>query len=166
MVRFGSASMYKSRIRIREEQERNGSHGSGFEVLNLREHVRVKLRISDPGAPITYRNSSLGSGFEILLPTPEKVLKLGHSHRIDTESGFHSSLPNRLPPPPHPQASVALPPLVPGGGGGAHSLAGEGAGEPIRTKGQTLWNSSFSIIPLIRRACTSCGPPISTTLIT
>jgi hypothetical protein len=38
-------------------------------------------------------------------------------------------------PPPHPQASDALPPLVPGWG--QYSLAGEG-GEPIRTKRQTL----------------------------
>jgi hypothetical protein len=117
MVGFGSASMQKSRIPIREDQERNGSHGSGFEVLNLGEHVRVKLRIPDPGAPITYCNSSLGSGFEILLPTPDKILKLGEHHRIDREPGFLSSRPNRLPSPPYPQASVALPPLVPGGRG-------------------------------------------------
>jgi hypothetical protein len=32
--------------------------------------------------------------------------------------------------------------------GGTHSLAGEGAGEPIRTKRQTLWYSRYSIIPL------------------
>ncbi len=31
---------------------------------------------------------------------------------------------------------------------GTHSLAGEWAGEPIRTKGQTLWHSRYSVIPL------------------
>jgi hypothetical protein len=51
-------------------------------------------------------------------------------------------------PPPHPLASVALPPLVQWG---KHSLRGEGAGgEPIRTKGQALcWcYYSYSLIPL------------------
>ncbi len=33
-------------------------------------------------------------------------------------------------------------------GGGTHSLAGEGAGDPIRTKGQEMWLFRYSIIPL------------------
>ncbi len=33
IVGFGSESMQKSRIRIREDQKRNVSHGSGFEIL-------------------------------------------------------------------------------------------------------------------------------------
>jgi hypothetical protein len=46
------------------------------------------------------------------------------------------------PPTPHSQASVPLPPLVPGGG--AHLLAIEGDGRvPIPTRGQTLWYSIF-----------------------
>ncbi len=37
--------------------------------------------------------------------------------------------------------------------GGTHSLAGEGVGAPIRTRGQTLWYSSY--------ICTFCPSPIS-----
>ncbi len=53
-------------------------------------------------------------------------------------TGFPSSRRNWnwLPPPPYRQASVASPPH--GSMGGTHSLGGEGAGEPIRTKRQTL----------------------------
>jgi hypothetical protein len=60
------------------------------------------------------------------------------------------SRPNWLPmSPPHPQASVAPRPLVPGGG--THSLSGGGQGEPVRMKGQTLWYSRYSIIhPILR----------------
>ncbi len=47
------------------------------------------------------------------------------NHRVYRVPCFLSSRPNWLPPPPHPQLSVA-PPLVPMGG--THSLAGEGAG--------------------------------------
>jgi hypothetical protein len=55
-------------------------------------------------------------------------------HRVDRVLGCR---PNWDPPPPHPQASVSAPPLVPGGR--AHALAGEGVGGgPIRTRGQTL----------------------------
>ncbi len=32
-VGFGSGSMQNSQIRIRKDQERNLSHGSGFEIL-------------------------------------------------------------------------------------------------------------------------------------
>ncbi len=44
--------------------------------------------------------------------------------------GFLSSRPVWLPPPPHPQASVASPfgSKVGGGGGGTNSVAGVGAG--------------------------------------
>ncbi len=40
---------------------------------------------------------------------------------------------------------VPPPPLVPGG---THSMGGEGPVEPIRTKGQTLWYSMYTIVPL------------------
>jgi hypothetical protein len=63
-------------------------------------------------------------------------------HGVDRVPGFLSSRSNRLLPPSHPQVSVALPPLVPRGG--THSLAEEGAEEPIRTKGQKLWYSRYS----------------------
>jgi hypothetical protein len=49
--------------------------------------------------------------------------------------GFFSSRPKWAPPPPHPQVSVFPTPLVVvgEGGGGTHSLAGEGVGEsPFR----------------------------------
>jgi hypothetical protein len=45
-----------------------------------------------------------------------------------------------------PQASVSPPHSGLGGGGGeTHSLVGEGAGEPIPTKGQELWYSMYII---------------------
>ena len=67
--------------------------------------------------------------------------------------GFLFSRPNRPPRPPHLQASVAPLPLLPRG---AYLLGGKGAGEPtnpIRTKGQTLWYSRYSIIPLRALLC-------------
>ncbi len=60
-------------------------------------------------------------------------------HRVYRVPGFLSSRPNWLPPPPHPPALLK--------GEGRHSLAGEGRREPIQTKGQTLWNSSYLILP-------------------
>jgi hypothetical protein len=70
-----------------------------------------------------------------------------------------------LPPPaPSPSSECCPPPFGSKGGdplpkasvsaGGAHSLEGEGGrGGPIRTKGQTLWYSRYSItiIPLLIR---------------
>jgi hypothetical protein len=49
-------------------------------------------------------------------------------HRVDRVLGFLSGRPNWLPPPLHPQASVAPLWFQWGGGGGTHSLEGEGAG--------------------------------------
>ncbi len=50
------------------------------------------------------------------------------------------------PPAPSPTSERCIsPPLFPKGG--THSLAGEWTGELSRTKGQTLWNSMYSIIP-------------------
>ncbi len=43
---------------------------------------------------------------------------------------------------PHPQASVS--PLLFGSKGETHSLAGKGMGDPIPTKGQTLWYSMYN----------------------
>ncbi len=57
-------------------------------------------------------------------------------------------------PPPHPHASVA-PPGFRGGGGHTRlrKLRERGWVDPIRTRGQTLWYSRYSIIPLgIRRS--------------
>ncbi len=48
---------------------------------------------------------------------------------------------------PHPQGSVAPPPLL-DPRGQTHSLAGEEWGDPIPTKGQTLWYSMYTIISL------------------
>ncbi len=71
-----------------------------------------------------------------------QMLDLYSFHRrVDRVPGFLSSRPNWLLPPLHRLASVAPPPFGSGGGGGAHSLAGEGRAEPIRTKVQTLWYS-------------------------
>jgi hypothetical protein len=51
---------------------------------------------------------------------------------------------SELGPPPHLQASVSPPPLVPGGG----TLAcGRGVGEvPVRTRGETLWYSGIYVL--------------------
>ncbi len=65
-------------------------------------------------------------------------------HRLDRVPGFLFSRPNFVRPPPHPQASVA--PLWVGGGGGHIRLRERGWADPIRTKGQTLWYSRYSII--------------------
>jgi hypothetical protein len=73
------------------------------------------------------------------LPLYLKVLTV--THRIDRVLGFFSSSPNCNPPPPHLQASVSPPPLVPGG---RHTpLRKRGWGVPIRTRKQTLWYSLF-----------------------
>jgi hypothetical protein len=105
ICRIGICIHAKFPIRIREDQEQNGSHGFCFEillpttdnVLKLGEHVRVKLRIRI--REDQERNRSHGSGFEILLPTPEKVLKLGDRHRIDRGQ------PAAWPPSPHRSAA-------------------------------------------------------------
>ncbi len=55
---------------------------------------------------------------------------IGYDHRVYSVPGFLYSRPNWVRPPPHPQASVAPPPLVPEGGDGTHSLAGEVVGGP------------------------------------
>jgi hypothetical protein len=60
-------------------------------------------------------------------------------------TGFLSSRPNRVPPPPHPQESDA-PPF--GSKGEKQPLTGKwvGMGDPIPAIGQTLWY--YTIIPL------------------
>ncbi len=80
-----------------------------------------------------------------------------HSVRVP---GFLSSRPDWLPSPtPYLQASVA-PPFVPGGD--TTRLRKRGQGEPIRTKGQTLWDSRYSIILLrwalllLYKSCATC----------
>jgi hypothetical protein len=92
----------------------------------------------------TKKKSKLGPLFMCSFGTydTEAHVEVRNCHRVYRVPGFLSSLQNWLPPPPHPPASVAPPPLVPGG---THSLAGEGVGEPIRTKGRTIWYSSYSI---------------------
>jgi hypothetical protein len=69
---------------------------------------------------------------------------LGPQSRQDRVPGFLSSRPNWLPPPPHPQASVA--PAFGSRGGGTHSLPGDGGGEPIPTKGQPLSVSNTLVL--------------------
>jgi hypothetical protein len=60
-----------------------------------------------------------------------------------------------IPPPPYPQASVSPPPHI-CFRGITHSLAGEGVGvgDPIPTRGQTLWFSRY--------ICTLCPITIAT----
>ncbi len=73
--------------------------------------------------------------------TRSYILKQSSDHRVYRVLNFLSILSidrKRVLPSP--------PPLVGGGGG---TIEGErGRGEPIPTKGQTLWYSRFSIIPL------------------
>ncbi len=58
--------------------------------------------------------------------------------------GFFSSRPNWDSPTPLPAGVCAPPPFGSrGGGGGTHSLAGEGKGGPNSTRGQTLWYSRY-----------------------
>ncbi len=67
-------------------------------------------------------------------------------HKVDRVLGFFSSRSNELGSPPqcpHPLTLRRVCPhlLVPGMG--THSLAGEGLVVPIRTRGQTMWNSTY-----------------------
>jgi hypothetical protein len=52
----------------------------------------------------------------------------------------------RLAPPPTLLLGECVPPQEPEGGGVQHSLAGEGAGKPIRTTGEKAWHSVYSNI--------------------
>ncbi len=64
------------------------------------------------------------------------------NHRVDRVLKVFSTVVRieTHPHPPHLQASVC-PPIS--SWGGTHSLAGEGVGGPIRTRGQTLWKSRY-----------------------
>ncbi len=82
-------------------------------------------------------------------PSRETVLLgkwVSRWHRVDSALGFLSSRPKIGSPGPSPASECCSFPF--GSGGGTHSLAGEGAGGPIRTKGQTLGYSRYSKIPL------------------
>ncbi len=81
------------------------------------------------------------------------------SHRVYRVQGFlssHPNWPNWLPPPSHPQASVAPPPLLVPGAWGWTLARGRGGGggdwEPIRSKGQTLWYSRYKSLDGERNA--------------
>ncbi len=56
---------------------------------------------------------------------------------------FFSNCRNWDSPTPHPQAGECAPLHFGSGGGGAHSLGGDGLGIPIPTRGHTLWYSVF-----------------------
>ncbi len=103
-----------------------------------------------------------GFGLTLLLMTGKNKCynqregKRGHM-REDRVPGFLSSLPNWLPPPPHPPTPLWFK-------GGTHSLAGGGRGKPIRTKGKTLWYSRYRIIPLrcrVKWRGWACTPTLS-----
>ncbi len=68
----------------------------------------------------------------------------GYTHRAYRVPGFPSKRPViwiGSTPPPHPQSSVPPSPL---GSRGRHTrMWGRGLGEPIPTKGQTLWSSMY-----------------------
>ncbi len=67
------------------------------------------------------------------------------NHGVFRVPGFLSNRPNWVPPFPHLQGSVALPPF----GSRGDTLAGwGGGGDPIPMKGQRLWYSMVTIIPL------------------
>jgi hypothetical protein len=58
----------------------------------------------------------------------EIVTKLIGKDRVDRVPGFLSSRPKLGLPAPSAAGECCHPPLVPGGGGGTHSIAGEGVG--------------------------------------
>jgi hypothetical protein len=116
-----------------------------------------------------------------------KLLKQGSSkwvrnYRVGRVRSFFSSRRNCDSPTPHPQASVPPPPLV-RGGGGAHSLAGEGVGESQFRRGNiqcgtlkryicTLWLASSLLsavvflgsnppVPLLPSVFTAPSLPLS-----
>ncbi len=81
------------------------------------------------------------------MTTSPFILLLCYFHRVYRVPALSLQSFELALPPSHPQASVAPPFLVPGGG--THSHAGSGWGEPIRTKGQTLWYSRYSwLVPI------------------
>ncbi len=53
---------------------------------------------------------------------------------------------SELAPPALSPASECVPPPEPEGGGGQHSLAGEGRGKPIRTTREKAWHSVYAYI--------------------
>jgi hypothetical protein len=83
----------------------------------------------------------------------ERLITNPWLQRIYRVPGFLSCRPNWLPPPPQPQASVAIPPF--GFRRGGHTRLrerGRGRPIPIPTKGQTLWYSRYSTI-LLQLGC-------------
>ncbi len=77
--------------------------------------------------------------------TKATVFRVGH--RVYRVPGFFSSRPNWVPPNPHPQGSVLLPPLGPRGG----DTLGCGKGEPIPTKGQTTGRQLRTLFSVLYR---------------
>ncbi len=76
-------------------------------------------------------------------PISIKLHLIGMSHEYTECQTFCPVV--RIGSPPHPQASGAPPPPL-GPSRETHSLAGRGWGDPIPTKGQTLWYSTVCII--------------------
>jgi hypothetical protein len=70
--------------------------------------------------------------------------KVGTDWPPSRQSARLSLRSSELAPPAPSPGSECCPPLFQGGG--AHSLVGKGAGEPVRTNGHTLWYSKYNII--------------------
>jgi hypothetical protein len=77
----------------------------------------------------------------LMLPPNSPYRFLEFSNRIDIMPGFLSSRPNWLPPPPHPQASVAPLPLVQGEHSHLRIGGGEGANSEEKTGTLVLYRS-------------------------
>ncbi len=100
-------------------------------------HAQVYWRVLQEKIAVLFERIDLNSKYELFT---RKFVQCVQPQSIRVP-GFLSSRPNWLPPPHQLKASVA--PLLcsrcRGGGGVTHSLAGKGAWEPARTKGQTFW---------------------------
>ncbi len=111
----------------------------------IRSHICVRTLIYAYRASVIFEELH-GGGTSICL------CLTGVQSTVDKVPCFLSNRPNWLPPPSHPQESVARPLWLQGG-----DTHGErGRGEPIRTKGQTLWYSRYTVIKSPKRCVHFC----------
>jgi hypothetical protein len=78
-----------------------------------------------------------------------------YEQRVDRVTGFLSSRPNWVHPPPQTQVNMPPPPLVPGKG--RTGLREREWVDPIRTSSQTLWYSRYRTIPAYEHLVSFCS---------
>jgi hypothetical protein len=93
------------------------------------------------GTVISFQSSEMG-------PPPHPLTGTAQHNRYQGTwyTEYHAFFPVVRIGSPHPLTPPGSVPLDPRGE--THSLAGEGVGDPIPTKGQTLWYSMHTISPL------------------